>query len=553
MMDSKNIYSTANQENQDENIKQTIDEKAIDQNVKTDTPNMLYQNNEIIHDFSPTVSSQDHHQHSPPLTIDTIYSEQNKFKSNLSHQIICSSHNMTLSNGNTNCQLHQPDDDHITTTKNQSDLSQIQTQNEIQVINSQDENPIQVEKNTENTQQSNQDEQKTERSPQSSNTYIVQKGETIQSIAIKFDTTVQWIKSANQLFDDLLFEGDSLKVKPDADELPPPEPIPCTHFDTNDSFAPQQGRLVILDDTLLFEPDDKNIRPILLDLNNYVESVAMVHPSNNQHYTDPKALYIFMLAYLNPANNDRFSMIYFSAIKQDIDKITENVNIAVKNITKKPKPIHQMQRYNSALIPEPKEIPTETSKLESNDSLAHIGDKTYSMPILSPIITNEKSSILTSSNIENLRYELPYRYKNSKWNLLFRLSRDGTSYTTFYHKTEKKKPIIIAIKTSTRETIGSFITCELHNSNRYYGTGETFAFHFQPKLEVFKWNSSSNHLFIHSTESEFSIGGDSPAIWIDDRFLSAYSESCSTFKSPPLTKSTNFKIIDIEVWQLVVT
>lgn len=178
--------------------------------------------------------------------------------------------------------------------------------------------------------------------------------------------------------------------------------------------------------------------------------------------------------------------------------------------------------------------------------------KRYSNPKpLFPInLINGPSEIVTIDDITQIRRSLPYRFRNSSWHLIYRLSNDGSSYYTFYRKTEKKIPLVLLILTDKDEKIGSYLSKGIHISSRYYGSGESFVFHFSPRFESFKW-SQENDYFISSPEDQILIGGGgASAIWIDSGMSSAFSGECATFASPSLTSEPNFKILNIEVWSL---
>lgn len=178
--------------------------------------------------------------------------------------------------------------------------------------------------------------------------------------------------------------------------------------------------------------------------------------------------------------------------------------------------------------------------------------KRFSTPKpLFPIeLKNGTSNILLSEDPTLIRRSIPYRYRNGNWNLLYQLSRDGSSYFTFFNRTQKKTPLILLISTDKNEKIGAYLSCGIHGSSRFYGSGETFVFRLFPHFECFKWSQANNY-FISSTDNEIVIGGGgASAIWIDSKMASAYSGECETFASPSLTSEPNFTIIDIEVWSI---
>lgn len=201
----------------------------------------------------------------------------------------------------------------------------------------------------------------------------------------------------------------------------------------------------------------------------------------------------------------------------------------------------------------------------SDSDMSDIGQKTISTPNfdaqfqkrfstpkpLLPIeLINGPSSILLNEDSVLIRRTLPYRFRNGNWNLLYQLSRDGTSYYTFFSRTQKKLPVILLILTDKDEKIGAYLSTGIHESSRYYGSGETFIFRLSPHYECFKWSQANNY-FISSTSNEILIGGGgASAIWIDSKMSCAYSGECETFSSPSLTSEPNFNVTDMEVWSL---
>ncbi|OHS98756.1 TLD family protein [Tritrichomonas foetus] len=391
-------------------------------------------------------------------------------------------------------------------------------------------------------------------------TYIVAPGDTIQSIALKFDTSVAWIKKQNNLFSDMIFDGDILKVMPENADYLPPDPILCFHFDTDNKFPPEKGRLFIIDDTLVFQPDSLRMKPLRINLVGHVESVSIPHPSG-EHF-------IIMISYLSDYTNPQtMTMAYFYDTPQKIQTIVDEVKKAAaraqmqKNFpAPDPDAIRAQQpsrwrRSSNASVDEAMKS-NKMGNISSSSRICEESIQTLPPPRkrirLSQVqIVGDPSTILTQSDIDNVRANMPYRFRNMQWKLLYRLSVDGASYTTFFRRTEKASPVVLLLQTDIGENIGSYISCGLKFSRHYYGNGEVFIFRTSPKFEVYKWSIANNEYFVSSTQTEISIGGGgSSAIWIDGKLLSAISEPCPTFGSPCLTKTSNFKIIDLEIWKI---
>jgi hypothetical protein len=70
-----------------------------------------------------------------------------------------------------------------------------------------------------------------------------------------------------------------------------------------------------------------------------------------------------------------------------------------------------------------------------------------------------------------------YRYKT--WKLLFSISHDGISYSTMFHKTKNLYPSFILIEDSKGQVFGAFMSRDIRESNKFYGTGESFVFTFK--------------------------------------------------------------------------
>jgi hypothetical protein len=78
-----------------------------------------------------------------------------------------------------------------------------------------------------------------------------------------------------------------------------------------------------------------------------------------------------------------------------------------------------------------------------------------------------------------LSYYLPATQRLLKWKLLYCPQTDGTSYETMFSKCEAYDQTLIFIKDSCNFVFGSFNSETWKDSNRYYGTGESFVFTFR--------------------------------------------------------------------------
>lgn len=165
-----------------------------------------------------------------------------------------------------------------------------------------------------------------------------------------------------------------------------------------------------------------------------------------------------------------------------------------------------------------------------------------------------ESTILTSAEIEHIRLFMPKRYRLLSWEILYSADNDGVSFSTFYSKAMKKMPAILIVLGRDGSRVGAFLSSGIEEKHGFYGTGETFVFHFDPYFAGFRW-SQNNDLFISTTRKDLMIGGGSrdsvnngSAIYIDDNFMNCYSQDCETFNSPKLGKSESFPIVAVELW-----
>ena len=111
-----------------------------------------------------------------------------------------------------------------------------------------------------------------------------------------------------------------------------------------------------------------------------------------------------------------------------------------------------------------------------------------------------------TEEIDQIRSKLPYRLRSFDWMLVFRLSRDGSSFTNFFNCTKNTGPIVFIMSTSTKERIGAFIPTGFKYSTKYYGSGEAFVFRFvkavQNKNKSEKSSSSQKEETQNSMKSD---------------------------------------------------
>lgn len=132
---------------------------------------------------------------------------------------------------------------------------------------------------------------------------------------------------------------------------------------------------------------------------------------------------------------------------------------------------------------------------------------------------------------------LPIRYSRRDWTLLYSLKEHGISLNTLYRNCKDASPIIILVKSVKGNVIGCFCGESVHLSTKYYGSGESFVFHFPyNRIKTYHW-TKKNDFFVHGSTSNLNIGGGTeggPAIQLYGELMKGKTRPCMTFDSPSL-------------------
>lgn len=380
--------------------------------------------------------------------------------------------------------------------------------------------------------------------------YIVQKNDTLTTISLKFDTTVQWLCEVNKLPNDFIYTGQVLKIKQ-------PGPMDRTEVaynirlkDTNSDESEHEiiGSLTCKSGLLSFTPNDPKQNMIVIDLLTHLQSAFVDYSEikNKIEVPDTNEVQSLLVVTYLKDRNDAFTLstASFSGCKNKLKPIYDLMKEQAKIIQEKENFIvPKVQPTIRAPSPEPKSLDLAVPEKE-------VKVKKPKRP-LKPIKLIGTSKILRQEDITHIRTNFPFYFRGHDWKLLYQLSSDGSSYLSFFEKCQNASPVVFSIITDAGERIGAYVSCGFKVSRNYYGSGETFVFRCQPEFQFYRWQSS-NKYFVSSSKDEIAIGGGgASAIWIDGNFLHAFSESCPTFGSPSLTSTPNFKILDIEVWNIL--
>jgi len=161
------------------------------------------------------------------------------------------------------------------------------------------------------------------------------------------------------------------------------------------------------------------------------------------------------------------------------------------------------------------------------------------------------SEILSERQLKELHMNIPYyqQYKNLK--LLFSPSKHGTSMKQFYMNTCGYKTTFIFIKDDNQNVFGGYLSEPIRNSQKFYGTGESFVFTYRNNERIHCYHSSmENEYFIYSDDDIIAMGCDDKnfAFVIREDFLKGSSRFTNTFHNPTLAHSEEFFIEKMEVY-----
>ena len=98
---------------------------------------------------------------------------------------------------------------------------------------------------------------------------------------------------------------------------------------------------------------------------------------------------------------------------------------------------------------------------------------------------------------------------------------------------------------------GGFATEAWEPAQRYFGTGESFLFRATPSLAVYHWTGANTHFQLGSLDSIAMGGGGHFGLWLDEVFEYGSSGPCETYGNPRLSSADSFRIIRVELWELI--
>lgn len=386
--------------------------------------------------------------------------------------------------------------------------------------------------------------------------YIVQEGETLDSIAMKLNLSPSRLQIINELYPPVIKPGDKLKIED------PEEMTHCQHqifviLSSNNIELP--GIITFYPDSFVFEQRQlsPNSEKTVLTFNivSILSCHIIPHPSVPAELAEsPSEAAIMILCYLaDPVDSTSVEALSFVSSRVELNVL--QYHILHKSKTKQ-KEINFSKPIDSIKVAEEKSNQLfEINKLPSKYR--------KSLPDFSNFFQMYGTShIIDKVHLVELRKSLPFHVKRFSWRNIYTLSVDGSSFVRLFNSTKKSSACIMLIETDKNEKFGCYLSRGLKFSPRPYGSGETFVFTFalSPTIKVFRW-SRRNDSFTSANDMQIMIGdcgggdtrnGDGAAIWIDNRMQRGVTSKCPTFNSPPLLNTPNFEIDDIEIWELCV-
>ena len=177
-----------------------------------------------------------------------------------------------------------------------------------------------------------------------------------------------------------------------------------------------------------------------------------------------------------------------------------------------------------------------------------------------PLFIGGDSTILQNEDdILLLRCWLPEPFCSYNWYKIYSSSSNGFSLGSLFNLfASKPKEVttnssILIIKDEHDYVFGVYSPdAYRRNSDRFYGSEETFLFSLYPKRNTFRCTGENVNL-IYSNNSTLSFGGSyqNYALSLDSEFYRGSSQPSSTYLNPQLSFSQNFSCRAVELWSFV--
>ncbi|KAF9145860.1 hypothetical protein BGX30_006343 [Mortierella sp. GBA39] len=145
--------------------------------------------------------------------------------------------------------------------------------------------------------------------------------------------------------------------------------------------------------------------------------------------------------------------------------------------------------------------------------------------------------------------------------LLFSSKTSGASFSTLLQKITYQGPTLIVMKDEDGYIFGAYADQDWEQGPKFYGTDRSFLFTIRPTFRIYRPSQGINSNFQYldsgtkTLPNGIGFGGQLRyfGLWLASDFQTGQSAAeplCSTFQSPRLSKQQNFKLDEMEVWQV---
>ncbi|KAK3814156.1 MAG: TLD-domain-containing protein [Benniella sp.] len=121
-------------------------------------------------------------------------------------------------------------------------------------------------------------------------------------------------------------------------------------------------------------------------------------------------------------------------------------------------------------------------------------------------------------------------------------------------------PTLVIMKDEDGYIFGAYADQDLEQRPKFYGTDRSFLFTIRPKFRIYRPSGVNNNFQYldfgtKTLPNGIGFGGQLRyfGLWLASDFQTGQSAAeplCSTYQSPQLSKKQNFKLDDMEVWQV---
>jgi hypothetical protein len=124
--------------------------------------------------------------------------------------------------------------------------------------------------------------------------------------------------------------------------------------------------------------------------------------------------------------------------------------------------------------------------------------------------------------------------------------------STLYRNSSDSGPCLVVLKDDDDGVFGGFVNQSIHVSTGFYGDDTSFLFKILDDESVKIWKTTGeNNYIVFSDHNCIAFGGGSGkfGLWIDQELYNGHSESCKAFGNDKLSKQSEFKIQEMEIFK----